>query len=309
MKKKECFKIRLYATKEFDIENPCVGDVIYNVRCANKQLTGNPVDIVADPFLFVKDSTFYLFYEDKRLRRKGVLSMVSTKNLVKWSKPVVVLKEPFHLSYPFVFEEDGHVYMLPETNEAKSINLYEAKDSSLSGFERKHILLKDEDNDGSVSISFCDTSIHKKEGVYYMHTTRRCNGVNTLELYTSDSLFGPYVKHPSSPILADNKYGRNAGSLISIGDTLYRVAQDCVKQYGDNVHLFRIDELTPNSYRETLVKDNILNIDIPFYKEGGHQLNVVRFQDKYIVATDAKEYHTFFLSAIIYKIRRIFHLI
>lgn len=307
--KKECFKIRLYATKEFDIENPCAGDVIYNVRCATKQFTGNPVDIVADPFLFVRDDTLYLYFEDKRLRRKGVLSMVSTKDLHSWTKPVVVLKEPFHLSYPFVFEEDGHIYMIPETNEAKSINLYEAKDSSLTCFDQKHILMQDAANDSSVSISFCDTSIHKKEGVYYMHTTRRCNGVNTLELYTSDSLFGPYVKHPSSPILADNKYGRNAGSLISIEGNLYRVAQDCVKRYGDNVHLFRIDELTPTSYKELLVKDNLFCIDNPFYKNGGHQLNVVKFKDKYIVATDAKEYHKFFLSAIIYKVRKIFHLI
>lgn len=257
MRKTECFKIRLYSTGNLDFSNLDMSNPIKDVEFGDGIVKGHPIQIVADPFLFVFNNTLFLFYESKRFRDKDLLMMTFSKDLKLWSKPVVVLKESFHLSYPFIFEQDGHVYMIPETNQAHAVRLYEADDSTLTHFTYKRDLLSHKSEDSSITIDYCDTSVLKKEGVYYMHTTVCYNGINTLELYTSETLFGPYVKLPSSPIIADNKYGRNADSLISIGDTLYSVAQDCVKRYGDNVHLFRIDELTPNSYRETLVKDNI----------------------------------------------------
>ena len=37
----------------------------------------------------------------------------------------VVLEENFHLSFPFVFEDSGNLYMIPETAENQQIRLYE----------------------------------------------------------------------------------------------------------------------------------------------------------------------------------------
>ena len=103
------------------------------------------------------------------------------------------------------------------------------------------------------------------------------------------------------------KYGRNGGCIIKKGDSLFRVAQDCVKRYGDNVHVMKIDELNNKSYPEHLQMENIIPLSVPFYAEGGHQFYQTVFQGYTIVATDAKEYHEYPLAHKMYKLGRIPH--
>ena len=127
--------------------------------------------------------------------------------------------------------------------------------------------------------------------------------VNVLELYVSDKLEGPYTAHPSSPIIKSNKVGRDAGCWIEHQGKLLRVSQDCTHRYGDNVHVSEITKLSPTEYEENILKEKILPTDIPFYKEGGHQFNVINFKGKWIVATDAKEYHRLIGTRILHKIK------
>ena len=56
--------------------------------------------IKADPFLFEYNNAIYLFYEEKYKNGKGYIVCTWTSDLKNWSQPVVVLKEPFHLSFP-----------------------------------------------------------------------------------------------------------------------------------------------------------------------------------------------------------------
>lgn len=44
----------------------------------------------------------------------------------KWTYQQVVLHEPFHLSYPFVFFHDGYYWMIPEAHQSNQIRLYRA---------------------------------------------------------------------------------------------------------------------------------------------------------------------------------------
>ena len=42
--------------------------------------------------------------------------MVSTDDLKHWTKPISILNdEGTHFSFPYVFEDNGSVYMIPET--------------------------------------------------------------------------------------------------------------------------------------------------------------------------------------------------
>lgn len=303
MNKIECFKIRLYESNELDLENLDFTHPLYDVKFGAGSANGNPVIIVADPFLFVCKNRLYLFYEEKTLHNPGIIKMVYTDDLKIWSKPVTVLEETYHLSYPYVFEDNGKVYMIPETCAAKSIRVYEADDESLTHFTYKLTLVKESANEKDVTGSFCDSSIIKHNGSYYLHTTIVKNQINTLRLYISKSLFGPYELHLNNPELADNKYGRNGGSIICYNNNLYRIAQDCVNRYGDNIHLFQIDELNEDFYKERLVKDYLYSPDSDFHHEGGHQLNICKFRDKYVIATDAKEYHKMLGARIIYRLK------
>ncbi len=304
----ECFKIQLLQFDDAaDVFELSSGRTIYTVPCLRPYLKSEPTIIEADPFLFVRKDRLYLFYESKPWLSPGVIKMVSTSDLKHWTKPIIVLKEPFHLSFPWVFEEDGHVYMIPETSGAKAIRLYKACNDSLIEFKMVKEIVKDiEPQDWKVS--FVDTSIVKKEDAYYLFTTRLDNnGTNILELYVSDTLDGEYKKHPCSPIQPNNKLGRNAGSITAYEEKLLRFSQDCTKRYGDDVHVSEIVELTPEKYQEKLIRENLIPTETPFYREGGHQYNAVRYNGQWIVATDAKEYHKMTIHRLMNKVRRMLH--
>ncbi len=306
MQKIECFKIRLLEGELDDAWDIGSMKPIREIPCGGLSVDDNPVTIVADPFLFVHNDSLYLFYEEKKYREPGVLKMIRTNDLSSWSNPCIVLKEPFHLSYPYVFEDEGVIYMMPETCAAGEVRLYKADNNDLSLFSLDSILLKHGACDASINIDFSDSSVYKhSDGQYYLMTTLCKNGVNELNLYVSDCLKGPYREHPMSPVVISQKYGRNAGSLLKRDGKLYRVAQDCVKRYGDNIHLFEITNLSDENYAEALIKENLLDTKLDFYSEGGHQLNIAEFKGKTIVASDAKEYHSFFLNRVVGKIKEL----
>ena len=68
--------------------------------------------------------------------------MTSTIDLKHWTKPLVVLKEKFHLSFPWVFTDAGKVYMVPETGTDGSIRVYEATDDTLTRWKLKRKLIE-----------------------------------------------------------------------------------------------------------------------------------------------------------------------
>ena len=126
MRKIECFKIRILEDNGDHIWEIGHQRPIHDIVCDHFSSSLNPVTIVADPFLFVYQDKLFLFYEKKRNYSPGVICMTCTEDLTHWSNSVVVLEEHFHLSYPYVFEEKGNVYMIPETSAVGDIRLYKA---------------------------------------------------------------------------------------------------------------------------------------------------------------------------------------
>jgi len=249
-----------------------------------------PVLYQADSFLFVKGDELFLFYELQHWDDPGVIAMVKTRDLQTWTEPVIVLKQPFHLSFPYVFEDDGQVYMVPESQESDAIHLFKADNDQLTSFSKVRTLLHRERKDG-IHYNLNDSHIYQKEGTYYLFTSYQKDWMYYQELYlTSDLLKGEFVKHPCSPICKSNEFGRNGGSLINFGGHLLRVTQDCHADYGDNVSLMEVKTLTPDSYEEHLYKQNVLPKNTIF-RDGGHQLNMVRFNNQYVYATDYKQNH------------------
>jgi len=299
----ECFKIRLlqFDNKKdiFEIEK---GRTIYDIPCSNFSITLNPVIINADPFLFVHNERLFLFYEEKRLHSAGVLKMTSTEDLLTWTSPVVVLEESYHLSFPCVFEDEGIVYMLPETSSNGSVKLYRAINEQLDHFEYFETILL-EPKDKIVRMGYADSCIFKRNGIYYLFTMIQYeDGINTLELYVSNSLIGRYRQHPMSPVLRSSKNARNAGSILHEDGKIFRFSQDCTKRYGDNVHINEIIELSSTYYCEKMIKENIIPIKLDYYKKGGHHYNVVKYKNRWIVATDAKEYNKLLIPRILNKL-------
>lgn len=301
----ECFNIEILKhNDEFDLFDISNDQPIYKLKCLNSKFSINPTIIEADPFLFVWNKRLYLFYESKTLCNPACIKMVSTDDLNTWTEPIIVLQESFHLSFPYVFVDDGNIYMLPETGENKSVRLYKATDSSLQHFEFYKTLLSEE-KDRCIKMSYFDSCIYKHNTNYFLFTSLQYEDeINTLELYYSNELVGPYKKHVLSPIIKSNAIGRNAGSLVSHNDKLFRVSQDCMRRYGDNVNVAEIIDLSNNIYEENLSIKNIIPTNKLPYIEGGHHFNKVKFKGSTIIAIDYKEYHLLLTQRIINKVFR-----
>lgn len=270
-----------------------------------------PTIMKADPFLFVHNNRLHLFYEEMCIGKGlGVIKHLHTDDLTHWSKPELITHEPqCHFSYPWVFEDNGSVYMMPETGCDHNIRLYKAVNDELTEFVKYKVILerKQEYWDG-IKFDFADSCIYKKEGNYYLFTSYYDGAKYHLELYISEHLEGPYSLHPMSPICEGNMFGRCAGSLIEKDGKLYRPAQDCSLVYGGQVHLMEIDDLSPTNYREHVLKENVLPKDMPLYKDGGHQLNFAEFLGQTVVATDVRYLCSFLMERIRLKLLKVLHL-
>lgn len=203
----------------------------------------------ADPFVVYKDGKHYIFFEEgiwKGKTEKGHLSVMEIEKNGKISDPVVILEKPYHLSYPFIFEKDGVYYMIPESEQDKSIQLYECKNFPYE-WEFKMNLME--------NIHAVDTTILFRDNKVWLFTNiREVEGASFSEelfLFYSDSLLTQNWKpHPLNPIVSDVKSARPAGKLFFHNEKLYRPSQDCSYRYGYAMLLNEIVELDENSYKE-----------------------------------------------------------
>src|ERR1043166_1230989 len=100
---------------------------IVNPVLTRADVTDIPASFIADPFMIRAGDTWHMFFEAKNIVSKnGEIGLALSKDGLAWHYQQIVLAEPFHLSYPYVFEHVGEFYMIPETLHAKHVRLYKA---------------------------------------------------------------------------------------------------------------------------------------------------------------------------------------
>lgn len=211
-------------------------------------VTDLPARFVADPFMVESDGRRHLFFEVMpRDSRHGVIAHAHSQDGLRWQYDAIVLREPFHLSYPYVFAHDGGVYMVPECAQSGSVRLYRAE-SFPGGWRHVATLLTSQQKRPPL----LEPSIVYHDGRWFLFTyARRVAG---LHLFWSDTLTGRWVEHPRSPVLTRSPhFARPAGRVVRHGADLYRFAQDGRPRYGSRVWAFRIVELNATAYREERV--------------------------------------------------------
>ena len=217
-----------------------------------KDVTDVPARLVADPFMIRVKACWYMFFEVLNLKTgRGEIGCATSQDGLSWRYSRIVLAEPFHLSYPYVFEWEGRQYMIPESHQAGSVRLYEA-----TRFPTEWTLV-DEILRGP---HFADASIFCHAGRWWLFVeTNPAFKHDTLRLYHAESPLGPWVEHPASPVILGNGHiARPAGRVVVAGDLLVRYTQDCDPTYGTKVRAFQITELTPERYAERPALDQPL---------------------------------------------------
>ncbi|MBX3584144.1 MAG: hypothetical protein KF810_19840 [Rhizobiaceae bacterium] len=199
----------------------------------------DPVDhFYADPFPLHWRGRDYLFFEDLDHKvGKGVIAVAAFDDAGRPGQAVTVLEEPWHLSYPFLIERDGEVFMIPESSANREIVIYRASDFPLK-WERHAVLVE--------NVEAADATIVEHDGLFYMFAvTREGFGgySDTLAIWWAEDLFGPWHPHRQNPVLVNDRTARPAGNFIRMNGGLFRPVQDCRRAYGADLGLMKVRQL------------------------------------------------------------------
>lgn len=192
----------------------------------------------ADPFLFEKDGKTYLFVE--------VFDNVTERGFIgcseyidgKFTEPYEVLKENFHLSYPYVFEKDGKIFMMPETHEDKCVQFYEAVDFPKK-WKKSEVKIKD--------INAVDTVIENDFFIASVICPENDMSVD-LCVFDKDGNAMPY-----NPVYNHRLDKRGAGRIFTYKGERIRPAQSCENNfYGGKIIFNKIIQCDGEKYSEEL---------------------------------------------------------
>ena len=199
-------------------------------------------EYMADPFGLLRGGRLCVLCERfDRGTKKGTLVAFDWPTHGNHAAPRAVLSLEAHASYPFLIEQDGQVYCVPETFGSQEIGLYRAE-SYPERWTRVATLIR--------GFPGVDTSLFQFDGRWWMSSTHAGAPDRRLYLWHAEQLEGPWQPHPRNPVKDDAASARPAGTPFAWRGTLYRPAQDCSKTYGGRVTINAVEQLTPDAFEE-----------------------------------------------------------
>jgi hypothetical protein len=216
------------------------------VSCSASKLDAESSCYLADPFVISKDGKNICFLEEFDCTQNRGRIVAYALDRDRSRRLGVAISEPFHLSFPFIFEYRGETYMCPESSEARDIRIYKCLEFPLRWSLCK-IVMK--------NISAADTMFLEKDEKWWMFTNIDPieAGDHTAELaifYADMPLGESWVPHRLNPVIVDSARARNAG-LLTDGKSHFRVAQQQgFGVYGKCTTINEIVKLTETQYEE-----------------------------------------------------------
>lgn len=193
----------------------------------------------ADPFLYHHcglNKTVLFIERFPFKEKKGVISCAEVDENLDIHNMHDILVKDYHFSYPHIIEENGDLYMMPESSANHQLEVYRCisfpdqwklHTTALHG-ERvaDTVYYEDKNKDSWIFTTYCDSSID-------LHCTM-------LMIYKVDSIhLKKLTPHHKNPILIDSSCARNGGRIYEENGKIYRVSQDNTHGlygYGINVH-------------------------------------------------------------------------
>jgi len=196
-----------------------------------------------------------------------------------------------HASYPQLIEHEGNIYCIPETVKQRRVQLFRAEP-----FPHRWVL----DTVLLENFAGADATVRFHNGRWWLFTGNHDDQDETkLFVFHAADLRGPWIAHTANPVKCDLRSSRPAGPLFTIGNELYRPAQDCSRTYGGAVMLNRINCLTPEAFSEQPVAHLLPATDGP-YPHGLHTLSGVGS----FTLVDGKR-HALSAASLVVRVRRL----
>ena len=202
-----------------------------------------PLCFLADPMGVWRGDRLYVFAEiyDYRDRVGAIEVLTFDADLTLLSRESA-LREPWHLSYPFIIEEDGETYMLPEAHKSGRLTLYRAED-----FPTKWTPVQTIELD-QVAIDATPVFHEGRWWLFYTPATTKAEKVSALHVAWADKITGPWTPHAGNPVRFDPSSSRPGGKPLVIDGAIVLPMQDCRRTYGGAIRALRITALTPDRF-------------------------------------------------------------
>lgn len=199
----------------------------------------------ADPFVVSRGGSRQLLFEEfPYADGRGHISAAQLTPSGQVHHVGRVLSAPHHLSYPCVFQEGEHIYISPESYEAREIAVHRAIAFPRT-WERFAVVRSD--------LAAVDPTIIKWEDRYWIFCNVAQAGMSPndeLHIFYASALDGPWYDHHRNPVVSDVTRARPGGRPFMHDGCLIRPAQDCSGMYGRVIRLQCIDRLGPAVYEE-----------------------------------------------------------
>ena len=233
------------------------------------QIKNPPNRFFADPFVITRDEKTICYVEDYCYKKKRAcitaIEIIDNKNYLILDP---VIQEPFHLSFPFLFEYQQELYMVPETSKSNSVRLYKCVEFPLKWEYQKDILR---------NVSVVDSMIFEYDGKWWLLCNMAIGGASDhsstlMAFYSENPLSDDWIAHELNPLIFDSNIARNGGILdVNSRFPIRSRQKQGFNLYGTGLTLAKINNLTPSSFSE----EEIGQISPDFFKKikGCHHIH------------------------------------
>ncbi|MEX0285131.1 MAG: hypothetical protein AB3N23_11020 [Paracoccaceae bacterium] len=205
----------------------------------------------ADPFLLEHEGKVYCLFEDYDYERHlgHIGAGILTDDGMDYLGRAHVV--PHHLSFPYIFKHGGDIWMMPETHQAKRLELWRATKFPLewelhsTAFEGRGL---------------ADSVLFEHADDWWLLTGYCTDGFGDfcgeLHLFRTSGLDMAWMEpHPLNPVVVGADTARLGGRIHKVGDRLLRVSQDNSGGiYGWGLNVMEIERLTRDDYVERRIR-------------------------------------------------------
>lgn len=212
----------------------------------------------ADPFIIFKDGKYHLFFEEYlKTTQKGHLSVLTLSPDGILKKPIKIINENYHLSFPSIFEYNNKFYNIHGTfdNDKSYIEIFSSENFPYI-WKKDKIL--------SIDIPLVDTTIFFHDGLWWLfgcgaNYDGTSNSNKLYLFYSENPISDKWISHPLNPVVDDVRKARPAGKIFKQNNEIIRPSQNCDQIYGNSLLFNKISKLNTKEYEEITIKSFLPN--------------------------------------------------
>lgn len=239
----------------------------------------------ADPILFEHSGDIFLFVEAfNKLKNKGEIGFFEIID----GKPVnysTVIELDYHMSYPYVFNYNGDVYMIPESGNGNTLLLYKA-DQFPYKWKKLCCLIEGQ---------YRDSTIYRYKDSIYLFTYKRTDHNRYIWHKYTCYLYKLNMENFSLQLIEEytdvSKELRPAGYVMESDDVIIHATQKCDRIYGEAITFWKkkmttcswkdSDKIRTLSYENVMIEGEGKPITIHTYSTaGGYEVIDYRLSQK-----------------------------